>query len=121
MGLDQYAKVRNPETQEAEEFHYWRKHNALHGWMENLWKSKGYPNKPQDDDQFNQVPLELSSDDLDALEKDLLDSRLPETSGFFFGFSTAGDDSRLLDDLSFVAEARDYLARGYQVAYDSWW
>lgn len=116
-----YAKARNPKTQEVEEFHYWRKHNALHGWMQMLWESKGCPNKHQDDDQFNCIPLELTLDDLDLLEHDLLESRLPETKGFFFGPSTAEDDERLLDDLGFVAEARRYLTEGYQVAYDSWW
>ncbi len=121
MGLDQFAKVRNPKTQEVEEFHYWRKHNALHGWMENLWRSKGCPNKQEGYDDFNCVALELTNEDLDALEKDLLDSDLPETNGFFFGSSTAGDDRHLLEDLGFVAEARRYLTEGYQVAYDAWW
>lgn len=120
MGLDQYAKTRNPETGEVNEFSYWRKHNALQGWMESLWRSKGCPNKHEDED-FNCIPLDLTHEDLDALEKDLLDSRLPETSGFFFGSSTAGDDSRLLEDLGFIAEARRHLDSGLEVAYDSWW
>jgi len=29
MGLDQYAKTRDPKTGKVEEFKYWRKHNAL--------------------------------------------------------------------------------------------
>jgi len=121
MGLDQYAKTRNPKTQEVEEFHCWRKHNALQGWMENLWRSKGCPNKHEDSDDFNRVPLELTHEDLDALEKDLLNSDLPETSGFFFGSSTAGDRYYLESVLQFVQEAREHLDAGLEVAYDSWW
>ena len=121
MGLDQYAKTRDPKTGEVNEFSYWRKHNALHGWMENLWRSKGCPNKHEDGQDFNCGPLELTLEDLDLLEKDLLDSQLPETSGLFFGRSTASDDRYLLDDLGFVAEARRHLDNGLQVAYDSWW
>ena len=121
MGLDQFAKVCNPNTQEVEEFHYWRKHNAMHGWMENLWRSKGCPNKQENSEDFNCIPLELTLEDLDLLEKDLLNSDLPETSGFFFGSSTAEDDRHLLDDMGFIAEARRHLSNGYQVAYDSWW
>lgn len=121
MGLDQYAKTRDPKTGEVNQFSYWRKHNALHGWMENLWSSKGCPNKTKDSEDFNCVPLELTHEDLDALEKDLLDSRLPETSGLFFGSSTANDNPHLEKDLDFVAEARRHLDSGLQVAYDSWW
>jgi hypothetical protein len=121
MGLDQYAKVRNPKTEVVEEFHYWRKHNALQGWMENLWKSKGYPNKHEDGEDFNCIPLELTLEDLDLLEKDLLDSQLPETEGFFFGYDTSRDESRLMDDLSFIRQARQHLNAGKQIAYDSWW
>jgi len=121
MGLDQYAKTRDPKTGKAEEFKYWRKHNALHGWMENLWRSKGCPNRDEDHEDFNCIPLELTHEDLDALEKDLLDSDLPETSGFFFGSSTAGDRYYLESDLQFVREAREHLDAGLEVAYDSWW
>lgn len=121
MGLDQYAKTKNPQTGEVKEFKYWRKHNALHGWMENLWRVKGCPNKQEDFEGFNCIPLELTMEDLDALEIDLMESRLPETVGFFFGYSTAGDNSRLENDLSFVKEAKNHLANGLEVAYDSWW
>ena len=36
MGLDQFAYTTK--GKEKEEIAYWRKHNALHGWMENLWE-----------------------------------------------------------------------------------
>jgi len=121
MGLDQYAYITNPKTKEKSEFGYWRKHNALQGWMENLWRSKGCPNKEEDNEDFNCIPLELTHEDLDALEKDLLDSRLPETSGFFFGPSTAGDRYYLDKDLEFVREAREHLDSGLEIEYFSWW
>ena len=28
---------------DGNELAYWRKHNRLHGWMEELWESKGKP------------------------------------------------------------------------------
>ena len=115
MGLDQFGYVRNQKTQEVEEFHCWRKHNAMHGWMENLWKSKGNTG------EFNCKAVELSHDDLDTLEVDLLQTNLPKTEGFFFGSDSSRDDSRLMDDLSFISKARGHLEAGNQVAYDSWW
>lgn len=115
MGLDQYAKVRNPKTQEVEEFHYWRKHNALHGWMENLWKSKGNTG------EFNCEPVQLSHADLDSLKKDLMATSLPETKGFFFGSDSSRDESRLMDDLHFITKAKQHLDAGMEIAYDSWW
>ena len=115
MGLDQYAKVRNPETQEVESFHYWRKHNALHGWMENLWKSKGNTG------EFNCEPVELSLVDIDALEGNILCNSLPETQGFFFGSDSRQADWRLEDDLFFIDKAKKHLDAGMKIAYDSWW
>jgi hypothetical protein len=49
MGLDMYAfKTKEAieievdfQVKEVEEIHYWRKHANLHGWMENLYETKG--------------------------------------------------------------------------------
>jgi hypothetical protein len=115
MGLDQYAEFRNSETQKVEQFYGWRKHNAMHEWMENLWRSKG------NIEEFNRIPLELSRADIDALERDLLEGNLPEPEVFFFDFDTSNDDHRLAGDLSFIRQARQHLDAGNQVTYDSWW
>ncbi|MBM6395303.1 MULTISPECIES: phosphoglycerate kinase [Hyphomicrobiales] len=121
MGLDMYA-FAIPETPaapvdfEAEtgsELHYWRKHPNLHGWMEALYREKGGK-----DDVFNNVNLQLTAQDLDRLEADIRDHRLPSTTGFFFGTS---DGSEIADDLQFVAKAREALAAGFTVFYSSWW
>ena len=114
MGLDAYGKVRSPEG-EVKEIAYWRKHNALHGWMEKLYRKKG------GDKEFNCVPVELNEADLEMLELVVVSAMLPETGGFFFG-----SDSRFCEHykeitLSFIEEAREYLAKGWKVAYDSWW
>ena len=114
MGLDAYGKVRSPEG-EVKEIAYWRKHNALHGWMEKLYRKKG------GDKEFNCVPVELNEADLEMLELVVVSAMLPETGGFFFG-----SDSRFCEHykeitLSFIKEAREYLAKGWKVAYDSWW
>jgi hypothetical protein len=39
MGLDQYAERRDSNGESCE-ISYWRKHNALQGWMEKLWTLK---------------------------------------------------------------------------------
>lgn len=44
--------------------------------------------------------------------------QLPPTSGFFFGQSDGTEQS---EDLAFVKAAREYIADGYAVIYDSWW
>ena len=43
MGLDQYAYAVAHEGAEQEQLTTWRKHNRLHGWMEQLWEDKGRP------------------------------------------------------------------------------
>ena len=117
MGLDAYGKVKSPEG-EVEEIAYWRKHNALHGWMESLYRKKGGT------EEFNCVPLELNKTDLELLELVVTSGMLPETQGFFFGAPAhEREDYRdLLNSvLDFIKEARQYLSRGWEIAYDSWW
>ncbi|MCA0211023.1 phosphoglycerate kinase [Sphingopyxis indica] len=120
MGLDMYAMVTTTlpdspvdfKVADATELHYWRKHPNLHGWMETLYFEKGGAQ------EFNCVPVELTADDLNRLEADIRAGNLPQTSGFFFGSS---DGTEIADDLAFVAKAREAIAQGKTVYYDSWW
>jgi hypothetical protein len=98
-----------------EEMFYWRKHHDLHGWMEKLYRNKG-----GDKESFNCVKVRLYPHDLDALQFDLLNNMLPETTGFFFG-DNPPDDESLSNDLKFIQAARDAIAEGDAVYYDSWW
>lgn len=100
---------------ELEELWYWRKHHDLHGWFEKLYRNKG--GKEQ---SFNCVPVRLYPHDLDALQFDLLNNSLPSTTGFFFGDNPPDLDS-LSEDLKFIQKARDAIAAGDAVYYDSWW
>lgn len=139
MGLDQYAFARkgkpietienytyedlegNSHTEQrtsvsyAEELEiaYWRKHPNLQGWMEQLWREKG------GEGGFNCVDVELTLEDLDALERTLDDEALPETTGFFFGQNS--DDHYAEQDREFILAARNRIKDGYKVIYTSWW
>ena len=121
MGLDMYAlttrtKPTSPVdfgTSDGNEFHYWRKHPNLHGWMEDLYRQKGGTAE-----HFNCVAVALDAGDLDQLEADLMAQQLPETSGFFFG---ASNGAELEGELAFIRDARRFLAEGLTVFYTSWW
>ena len=139
MGLDQYAVARKgeprkvPQTwtttdadgneEEVVEYYNewddtielaeWRKHPNLQGWMENLWYEKG------GEGEFNCVELEITLDDLDALEATLDEEALPETAGFFFGGNA--DDHYAEADREFIVQARAAIKQGYKVIYSSWW
>ena len=123
MGLDMYAlsTKAKPETEvdfstknfEQTELHYWRKHPNLHGWMQNLYDSKGGTSP-----DFNGDCVVLDNEDLDNLEQDIKDGNLPDTSGFFFGESNGDEDA---DDLEFIRKAREAINDGKTVYYTSWW
>ena len=139
MGLDQYATARKGEPHKIEEeYTYtdqdgteqkgvneylqwddtiqlaeWRKHPNLQGWMENLWYEKG------GEGEFNCVELELTLENLDALEATLDEEALPETAGFFFGGNA--DDHYAEADREFIVLARAAIKQGYTVVYSSWW
>ena len=130
MGLDQYAhKVKRKyapttktETVRTTEFFYWRKHNALHGWMENLYNGKKLEDGINiDSDDFNGVAVKLEEKDLDKLEQDVMTFNLPQTAGFFFGRDSVGDEYQKEQTLEFLKKARKALAEGYEVEYNSWW
>jgi hypothetical protein len=76
-----------------------------------------YCEKGGSSDEFNCVPVALTSEDLDRLEADVKAGNLPDTTGFFFGES----DGREAEDLAFIAKAREALTAGLTVFYDSWW
>ena len=137
MGLDMYAYVAVKEGQQTEfyenakynedtgefvsktvaeprEIAYWRKHPNLHGWMEQLYYTKG-----GDVDTFNGVELELTWQDIDLLENNILNNQLPSTTGFFFG--DPADDYYKQKDLEFVKNARAELFMGLRVFYNSSW
>lgn len=142
MGLDQYAYVAAREGQkeqfwdeydlpaeektvaEPREIAYWRKHPNLQGWMEQLWFNRlsdqgKEPPETSWGSSFNGVELELTWEDLEQLERDILEARLPETSGFFFG-----DDSSEYyknEDLEFIKKARSEIFCGLRVFYNSSW
>ena len=124
MGLDQYAKkVKRKynsetltETIVKTEIAYWRKHNALEGYMSDLYRTK-----TGDEGVFNCKTLTLDSDDLDDLEKAVINNDLPETDGFFFGDCSKHNEECKQVDLEFIAEARKGLNEGYEIEYTSWW
>ena len=139
MGLDQYATARKGEPRTVKsEYTYpdkdgvmkegfeehlewddtiqlaeWRKHPNLQGWMEELWYEKG------GEGEFNCVELELTLENLDALEATLDEEELPETAGFFFGGNA--DDHYAEADREFIVQARAAIKQGYTVVYSSWW
>lgn len=103
----------NPNATEPREIAYWRKHPNLHGWMHRLWASRG------NSGEFNGDELELTWEDLDRLEQDIRNKKLPGTSGFFFG--SDADDEYREDDLKFVREAKAEAFLGLKVFYNSSW
>ena len=137
MGLDMYAYVaakagqqdefyegaewdenlkehRNPNVNRPREIAYWRKHPNLHGWMEKLAEQKKLSY-----DSFNGIEMELTAEDLDALEYAVKKRQLPATSGFFFGDNA--DQHYYKNDLKFIQEARAEMFLGLKVFYNSSW
>jgi hypothetical protein len=117
MGLDQYAEVRKPNEEEPQEIAYWRKHNRLQGWMEQLFFEKGGTG------EFNLQEVKLTLEDLDQLEATINDHQLPETGGFFFGSDSYEhyDEDYKETDEKFIADAREAIEAGFEVYYTCWW
>lgn len=142
MGLDQYAYAaarsnqrhdfynQTPDVSKPIDIAYWRKHPNLQGWMERLWlRKQGIPTHPdiqyiegkQPPTEFNCVELELTWEDLEQLERDILNETISklETRGFFFG--NPSDDYYREYDLQFIKDAKAQLFLGLKVFYNSSW
>lgn len=126
MGLDMYAFAVKADSfgdrvvdavmdDDAVQISYWRKFNALHGWMEDLYRLKG--GSKQD---FNCTTLRLDLKDLERLEMDTGNNKLVPRNGFFFGSQEIYPED-LESVADFVKVARQCIAEGKAVFYDSWW
>ena len=106
MGLDQYAYAENGEEQE--ELAYWRKHNRLQGWMEELWNDKGRPNAPEETSpmgDFNCIPVELTLSDLEQLEAHVVNSCPKQVDSFLGTIPLVGMmkmESHLKREITFI-------------------
>lgn len=108
-----YEFERNPE---AEEVMYWRKNNALHGWMqalaeERLGISAG---------EFNCEYVQLSADDLRQLIADIEGGKLKPTQGFFFGAQSYSEEEKA-EDIAWAKAALALIENGLDIYYYSWW
>lgn len=123
MGLDQWARATKGKVTVDDNGHKtyeeeitlaeWRKHPNLQGWMENLWRSKG------GEGDFNCVPIELTTTELQTLRVYVEEQGLPPTQGFFFGDNS--DEYYKQQDLHFIEQALEHVQRGYTIEYYSWW
>jgi hypothetical protein len=126
MGLDMYAFTVDATTvgdatvdvalgDDAMQISYWRKFNALHGWMEDLYRQKRGLRH-----DFNCTTVRLDLSDLDRLEMDTGNNKLVPRNGFFFGSQEIyPEDIESVAD--FVKLSRQAIAEGKAVFYDSWW
>lgn len=135
MGLDQYAYIICKESVDFTDTNliilndkflkeelkaqicYWRKHSSLQKWMENLYIDRGGTG------EFNLVPIALFEKDLDLLENDIINNKLPLIKDIDFSDPEEQEyfNTLKLKDLEFVKKAREHLKKGKIVYYDSWW
>ena len=119
--LRYFDKQREANKRAADEgwldydFAYWRKFNALHGWMEQLYENKGGTSV------FNCRTVRITEDDLNALEKAVRNDELEPTPGFFFGATDKIQETHLEQLKKFIDKARAAFQQGKAVFYDSWW
>lgn len=114
---DQYRKA-DREAQEKgvidRNFHYWRKFNALHGWMHDLYLMRGGKG------DFNCKTVRLFMSDINDLKQICITKSLTPVSGFFFGAQEIYDEDWASLE-KFLANAVVALDSGKALYYDSWW
>lgn len=133
MGLDMYlfSKEKHPDNTdfsiakdtESSEIAYWRKHNALHALMYEVYQKNG---GTCSFDEFNCVPVRLSIRDLNYILRRIEDCDLTANSGFFFGntdYMREYEGSTQQEyDIEVIARAiREISVSDKDVYYDSWW
>ena len=106
---------------EVEALTHWSKHPDLHWWMTELYEDSGGECDIDLGNGFNLKSVELDLDDLDRLERDIINDRLPDNDGrgFFFGESQYPEHNE--ETLKFIELARQAIADGYYVYYRAWY
>ena len=69
---------------------------------------------------YDQIFYNKWEDIVDRLTDDVKNNKLPETQGFFFGYSSLDTDA-INYDLIAIEKARQALENDYIVIYYSWW
>ena len=120
MGLDMWLLARECGHHRTEEVGYWRKANAVHGWLDRRLGGIG-----------NCVRVEVSRKNLVALYSDCLsvldaeltpDACLPTTHGFFFGSDEYGVEySQHLRETVEICVAALSLPDDCDFFYEAWW
>lgn len=111
MGLDAYVHVVEDMCDHCKrgkdrfEIMYWRKFHELQAWMTDLYYAKG--GKAE---SFNCEDVELTLEDLSALEKFIIDIH-----------SEVEDTYEEDRDLRFIDTARSAIESGRRIVYSSWW
>jgi hypothetical protein len=105
-----------------EEFFYWRKHPAIHVWMEKLYIERG------GSQTFNGEYVYLDEETLKKLKKDIVKKKLEyDATGFFFGKSSDPRSQEgiveLKRDLKVVNSVLKHLKEDPDIVfiYDSSW
>ena len=117
MGLDQYAYTQ--ENRNNPEF-IWRKHARLQEFMEALFIYR----TGQGPIDLNCGELELTEQDIDALEELVKNGNLPESEGgFFYGHDFQDEAAKEYRnrDLEFCRWAKQILETRKKVFYSCWW
>jgi hypothetical protein len=117
MGLDQYAKWTQGETET--EFKYWRKTNHIQNWFQKLYAEKTGDTNPEN---FNCVKVEIDFEVLQRFITDVKENKMQCTEGFFFGYMYDTNDPEVVeDDLKFASNCFFHLLMDRKVFYSSWW
>ena len=98
-----------------DDFAYWRKFNALHGWMKDLYERKG------GEGEFNCDTVRLNPEDINELEEAAKNKLLAPVPGFFFGSQDEFNDEDREEVLEFCSKCRLAFSEGKAVFYNSWW
>ena len=115
MGLEMYLYVKKKGVNEIEgEIGYWRKHPDLHDYIGSLYYKKGGIAE-----YFNGVEYILTKEEIEEIIKLSIDRKLPKSiGGFYFGQTEDKDND---DTVKLMNEALEYMKKGYEIIYDSWW
>jgi len=93
-------------------FFNWNSYHNLHYWMENLYRFKGGKEK-----EFNQIPIELSKNDILNLEK-TIEHKMLGTPWVNMS-NDSYDEQTIKNDLKFTKCAMEYILNNKKIYYKS--
>ena len=112
--ISSIGEIDTDEKYAIEEIKYYRKFNALHGLLNDLYLKRG-------GNDMNCVLINIGLSEVNYIKQCCLEKSLQPKEGFFWGSQEAVSDEQYIELLSLCEDIEDLISDGWVIGYCGDW